>query len=200
MDKNVPNRTKSIARSVRELLLRRPFLLNALRLGVINYSALARLLKKEVRANIEAIKAAILREKERIATAEAAREKRILSLLKRTKITLRDKVAIVISRERLDILYIMRASLSENLVYLIDQTDVDMEKVRGANVTRDMVALILTSPEDIENVPGFVAFVTQLLAGRGINIREFISCYTDTIIVLRPDDAIRAFTLLQQFA
>lgn len=200
MEKNVPNKTKPVAKSVRELLLLRPFLLNALRLGVINYSALARLLKKEIGASKEAIKAAILRERDRIATAEAVREREILSLLKRTRATLRDKVAIVISRDRLDIPYIVRASLSEKLVYLVDQTEIDMEKVRGAAITKDMVALILTSPEDIEDVPGFVAFVTQLLAGRGINIREFISCYTDTIIVLQPDDAIRAFTLLRRFA
>ena len=197
MSKNVLNKTKSVAQSVRELLLRRPFLSNALRLGVVNYSALARLFRREIGASTEAIKAAILRERDRVMAVEAARERDILRLLRGTKVTLRDKVAIVISRRALDMPYVVRASLSESLVYLVDQTKVDVERIKEARATKDMVALILTSPEEVENVPGFVAFITQLLASRDINIREFISCYTDTIIVLRPEDAIRAFTLLQ---
>lgn len=199
MSKNVPNRTKSVAEEVRELLLRRPFLMNALRLGVVNYSALARLLRGDIGASTEAIKAAIMREKRRRTAEEEAREKGILDLLKKTKITLRDKVAIVISKTHLEIPYMVRATLSENLVYLVDQTNVNLDGIKNASVAKDMVALILTSPEEIERVSGFVAFVTQLLASRGVNIREFISCYTDTIIVLRSSDAVRAFTLLQQF-
>jgi aspartokinase len=194
-----PNRTKSIASAVREILLRRPFLLNAIKLEVVNYSALARYMQNEIKANVDAIKTAILRERPKLIAAVTITEKDVLSLLKRTKITLRDKIAIVISKRELDIPYLVRATLAENYVYLVDQTKVDLSEIRLASISKDMVALILTSPEKVENIPGFVAFVTQLLASKGINIREFISCYTDTIIVLRSEDAIKAFMLLQEF-
>jgi predicted amino acid-binding ACT domain protein len=194
-----PNRTKSITSAVREILLRRPFLLNAIKLGVVNYSALARYMQNEIKANVEAIKTAILRERSKLIATVAITEKDVLNLLKRTKITLRDKVAIIISRRELGIPYLVRATLAESYVYLVDQTKVNLDEIRGVSISKNMVALILTSPGKVENIPGFVAFITQLLASRGINIREFISCYTDTIIVLRSEDAIKAFMLLQEF-
>jgi hypothetical protein len=51
----------------------------------------------------------------------------------------------------------------------------------------------------VETTPGFVAFVTQLLASRNLNIVEFISCSTNTIIILSPKDALSAFSLLQNY-
>jgi aspartokinase len=195
----VPNRTKSITSAVREILLRRPFLLNAIKLGVVNYSALARYMQNEIKANVEAIKTAILRERSKLVATVTITEKDVLNLLKRTKITLRDKIAIIISRRELGIPYLVRATLAESYVYLVDQTKVNLDEIRGVSISKNMVALILASPKKVENIPGFVAFVTQLLASRGINIREFISCYTDTIIVLRSEDAIKAFMLLQEF-
>ncbi|MFQ6084918.1 MAG: hypothetical protein ACE5OY_01430 [Candidatus Bathyarchaeia archaeon] len=198
MRKNVVNRTKSTAQEVREVLLRRPFLMNALRLGIVNYSALARYLRREVRASTDAIKASILRERKR-GIAEMAEEKEILDLLKRTKISMRDKVAILIADKELEVPYLIKASLSDSYVYLVDQTKAEIDPIRDANIIRDMVALTLTSPVDIEHTPGFVAFITQILASKGLNIRELISCYTDTVVVLRAEDAIKAFALLEKF-
>ena len=66
-------------------------------------------------------------------------------------------------------------------------------------VTSNLVALILLSPERVEVTPGFVAFITQLLASRSINIVEFISCSTNTIIILDTPDALHAFSLLQNY-
>jgi hypothetical protein len=41
--------------------------------------------------------------------------------------------------------------------------------------------------------------VTQLLSSRNINIIEFISCSTNTVIILDSKDALRAFSLLQNY-
>jgi aspartokinase len=66
-------------------------------------------------------------------------------------------------------------------------------------VTSDLVALILISPPRVEETPGFVALITSLLASREINIVEFISCSTNTVIVLDGRDALNAFSLLQNY-
>jgi hypothetical protein len=68
-----------------------------------------------------------------------------------------------------------------------------------AKVESNQVALILLSPPRVETTPGFVAFITQLLASRNLNIVEFISCSTNTIIILSPRDALAAFSLLQNY-
>jgi glycine cleavage system regulatory protein len=64
---------------------------------------------------------------------------------------------------------------------------------------KNLVALILLSPPVVEETPGFVAFITQLLASRNINIVEFISCSTNTIIILNGSQALQAFSLLQNY-
>ena len=199
---NVLNKTTSTAQMVRDILSRRPFLVNALGQGIVNHSALARLIQKEIggEKNLEAIKAAIMREKNRLIEGEGLRTEKVLQLLKRTKTTLRDKIAIVISRLKLDIPYIVRASLSDSLVYMVDETKLRLEEARGIYIHRNLVALMLTSPKDVEDTPGFVAFIAQLLASRAINVKEFISCHTDTIIVLEPEDATQVLSILQQYA
>jgi glycine cleavage system regulatory protein len=63
----------------------------------------------------------------------------------------------------------------------------------------NLVALVLLSPDRVETTPGFVAFITQLLGGHDINIIEFISCFTNTVIVLDSRDALNAFSLLQKY-
>ena len=64
---------------------------------------------------------------------------------------------------------------------------------------KNLVALILLSPPVVEETPGFVAFITQLLASHNINIVEFISCSTNTIIILDGGQALHAFSLLQNY-
>jgi len=201
MNKNVTNRTKSIAQRVREILTQRPFLISALRQEIINYTALARSLQKELgNGSVDAIKATIMREKEGIAKKNGLRERDILKLLKNTKIQLHDKIAVVYSNRKLSIPYIIDADFSSHHVYIVDQTRVKLEKERDVMVSRGLVALMLTGQHnDWLKIPGAVAFITQLLAGQNINIREIISCYTDTIIILNPQDALRAFSLIQRY-
>jgi aspartokinase len=99
----------------------------------------------------------------------------------------------------LDIPYIVTAYLTDSYVYIVDQTELRGELPKGVQVTRNLVALILISPPRVETTPGFVAFVSQLLASRNINIVEFISCSTNTVIVLDSKDALEAFSLLHRF-
>ncbi|HDJ89316.1 MAG TPA: ACT domain-containing protein, partial [Thermoprotei archaeon] len=60
-------RETSIQRCVREIIIHRPCILEAIRLGIINFSALARLIESEVRdrvgkrASIASIKMALFR-------------------------------------------------------------------------------------------------------------------------------------------
>ena len=52
------------------------------------------------------------------------------------------------------------------------------------------------SPEDLEATPGVVAFLTALLAEQNVNIIEFISCWTETIIVVEKKDSLKAYEVL----
>jgi len=189
-----------VAQLVRETLSMRPFLLDALKMGIVNYSALARVLQREIgEGSLEAIKAAIIRVGEELVEEWGLREEEVLSILKESKVRLQDKIAVIISPVMLDIPYIVTAYLTDSYVYIVDQTELEEPLPEGVQVTRDLVALILLSPPRVETTPGFVAFVSQLLASRNINIVEFISCSTNTVIVLDSRDALEAFRLLHRF-
>jgi len=188
---------RSVAQLVREILSMRPFLLDALKMGIVNYSALARVLQREIgEGSLEAIKAAIIRVGEELVEEWGLREEEVLAILRESKVRLQDKIAVIISPVMLDIPYIVTAYLTDSYVY---KTELREPLPEGVQVTRDLVALILLSPERVETTPGFVAFVSQLLASRNINIVEFISCSTNTVIVLDSRDALEAFKLLHRF-
>jgi aspartokinase len=194
------DRTKSVAQMVRENIQMRPSLLDALNMKIVNYSALARMLQTDIgEGSLEAVKAAIIRVADEISTDRHLQEARVQSILKESKVRLQDKIAVLISPIRLDIPHIVTAHLTDSYVYIVDQTTLKDKSLDMVQVTSNLVALILLSPERVEVTPGFVAFITQLLASRSINIVEFISCSTNTIIILDTPDALHAFSLLQNY-
>jgi aspartokinase len=62
----------------------------------------------------------------------------------------------------------------------------------------DLAAIIVESPEEIIKTPGCALVFYNQLARRRINIEDTISCYTDTIIVVKMDDVARAFNALTE--
>jgi len=93
---SVANETKSVAQKVRETIQMRPSLLDALKLDIANYSAMARLLQDEIgEGSLEAIKAAIIRISEEISDKHGLQEEKVLSILRDTKVSLQDKIAVI---------------------------------------------------------------------------------------------------------
>ncbi|MDP6458532.1 MAG: hypothetical protein QGF78_04320 [Candidatus Bathyarchaeota archaeon] len=200
MNKDGSTGTKSVAQVVRETIRMRPSVMDALKLRIVNYSALARILQSEIEeGSLEAIKAAIIRVSEELESETSLQEEKIRNILKDSVVRLQDKISVIISPDELDIPYIVTAYLTDSYVYMIDQTVLKTEIPDHVQEAKNLVALILISPDIVETTPGFVAFITNLLASREINIIEFISCSTNTVIVLDATDALNAFSLLQNF-
>jgi aspartokinase len=60
----------------------------------------------------------------------------------------------------------------------------------------DLAAIIVHSPEEIIKTPGCaIAFYNQL-ARRHINIEDTVSCYTDTIVLVKMEQVGKAFNAL----
>ena len=200
MTPDTSDRTKSVAQLVRDTIQTRPSLLDALNMKIVNFSALARILQAELgEGSLEAVKAAIIRVADEISTDRSLREEAVRGILKTSRVRLQDKIGVVISPTRLDIPHIVTAHLTDQYVYIVDQTIIKDPLPNQVQFQKNLVALILLSPEVVEETPGFVAFVTQLLASRNINIVEFISCSTNTIIILDGTQALQAFSLLQNY-
>jgi aspartokinase len=200
MINKLTDRTKSTTEMVRETIRMRPSLIDALKMRIVNYSALARMLRGELGdVSLEAVKAAVIRIAEELSKDSSLQEEKVLSILRESNVRLQDKIAVLISPEILDIPYIVTAYLTDSYVYIVDQTKLKVKIPNYVKMTSNLTALILISPPRVENTPGFVAFMTQLLASKRINIVEFISCSTNTVIVLDSKDALNAFALIQNY-
>jgi len=200
MNKDGPDRTKSVAQLVRETIQMRPSLVDALKMKIVNFSALARMLQEEIgEGSLEAVKAAIIRVSEDLEDDKNLQEDKVLKIMRESVVRLQDKISTITSQTELDIPYLVTAYLTDRYVYVIDQTQLKKKLPDDVQISANLVALILLSPEMVEETPGFVAFLTSQLASRKINIVEFISCSTNTVILLNQSDALSAFSLLQKF-
>ena len=207
----------NVARQVREYIAGHPSISDALKMDIVNYSALARRICKELGIRKEeAVLAACRRypiEKVRGYSEDAIRR-----MLEKSRVETRTKVATITLTQGVDVLQrlgdVVEELLDENkvcrllqvsqgTVIIVDDGSVSRvtKKLRPEHiisVARGLVEIAVTSPETIEKTPGLLAFLSGALASRGINIVEEMSCYTDTIFILDRKDMTRAMEVLAQ--
>jgi aspartokinase len=188
--------TMTIAQNVRSHLRNKPYLLEALEKGIVNLSELSRQIQEELKIdNMSAVKAALRRFSEELQKHKQKREEKVLQLLKRSGIAVYDRKSVIITSKEINTKNGMKVDLLGKFVYLLDRGD--MPARINALVKHDNCTMIVMhSPEELEATPGVVAFLTALLAEQNVNIIEFISCWTETIIVVEKKDSLKAYEVL----
>jgi hypothetical protein len=142
-----------------------------------------------------AIKAALRRFSEELQRRKHKREEKVLSLLKESTITLHDGNSVVVTTKPLENEAKIKVNLGGKFVYLTDKNS--LGKIDGIlQKHENCVVIVIHSPVELEVTPGVVAFLTSLLAEQNINIIEFISCWTDTIIVVDKKDSLKTYEVL----
>jgi aspartokinase len=205
----------SVAKQVREYIDRRPSIADALKMGIVNHSALARMVAKELGIRKgEAILAACRRYP--VTRVPGYREETVKRILRRSRVETRTNVATVTVVQGIDVLQrlgdVVEELLDENkvcrliqvsqgTVIIVDDDSVTRvtRKLREGqlvSVNKNLVEIAVTSPETIESTPGMLAFLATALASRGINIIQVMSCYTDTIFLLEREDMTLAVDVL----
>jgi aspartokinase len=186
----------TIAQNVRSHLRNKPYLLEALEKGIVNLSELSRQIQKELKIdNTSAVKAALRRFSEELQRRKQKREEKVLQLLKRSGIAVYDRKSVMITNREMEAKNGMKVDLLGKFVYLLDRSDVP-ERISALVKHDNCTMAVIHSPEDLEATPGVVAFLTTLLAEQNINIIEFISCWTETIIVVEKKDSLKAYEVL----
>jgi len=184
------------AQDVRNYLRNKPYLLEALEKGIVNLSELARQIQEELKTtNTTATKAALRRFAEELAKHKQKREEKVLSLLKRSGIAVYDRKSVIITAKEISIKSGMKVDLPGKFVYLLDRADLP-ERISTLVKHDNCTMIVVNSPEELENTPGVVAFLTALLAEQNLNIIEFISCWTETVIVVEKKDSFKAYEAL----
>lgn len=213
----------SVAEATRQVIQTRPSLIDAMKQDVINFSALAERLKDEVKKlvqrerkiNVEAIKMALMRHANELTERWTILEKELANLLGQSKLELKNDLMVFTIRQialldpKIDIASLMEGTgffqLIQGTTFFSIIVDSDHEErlrnVLGPrNILKtklDQSALILRCPETIADVPGIVAYVTNLFAQNKINITEFLSCHTETIFIIDRKLSRQAYQILE---
>ncbi|HZB81059.1 MAG TPA: ACT domain-containing protein [Nitrososphaera sp.] len=207
---------KSITQAVREMVSSDLSFQDSLQRNYCNISALARLIKPQIDhmlgkdTSIESIITALKRSKYDYNVPE----KPIASILAASTITVNTDIAKVSAKkskktiEKVAKAMVQSAgnfiSISESIMSItLAFDDLLLQDVKVMfsyddilEIENGLAAIIIHSPEDIIKTPGCaIAFYNQL-ARRHINIEDTVSCYTDTIVLVKMEQVGKAFNAL----
>ena len=186
----------TIAQDVRSYLRNKPYLLEALEKGIVNLSELSRQIQLELKTrNTSAVKAALRRFSAELQRHKQKREEKVLQVLRRSGIAVYDKKSVMITTKEIDAKNGLKVDLLDKHVYLLDRSDLP-ERINALVKHEDCTMIVVHSPEELEATPGVVAFLATLLAEQNVNIIEFISCWTETIMVVEKKDSLKAYEVL----
>jgi len=213
----------SIAEATRRIAKSHPSIIDCMKLGVINFSALADLIKDDVtklvdrtrKINMDAIKQALMRYAEDMTDKWRSMEAEIVQIIAESKLELKNDLVVItvkpiiflsgavhLSELTQDMEFFQLIQGTNSFTLIIDSDFKDkviemLKKVNVINVKENQSAVILKSPLKIYEVPGIVAYITDLFARNNINITNFMSCHTDTIYVINRKESRRAFEILE---
>ncbi len=213
----MPEPEVSVAQRVRDYLDIQPALADSIRLGIANYSAVARRVSADLGIpSTEAVIAACRRYPR--GRGESARAAGVRRVMRKSRIETRTKVATITASQGVEVLQrlgdVVEELLDENSLCRLIQVSsgtviiVDVDSVprvvkqlredQVIRVRKDLVEVAVASPESIEETPGLLTLLTGVLSAKGINIVEALSCYTDTIFLLAREDLNPALAVLSK--
>ncbi|MGD6933255.1 MAG: DUF7523 family protein [Candidatus Bathyarchaeia archaeon] len=186
----------TIAQNVRNYLRNKPYLLEALEKNIVNLSELSRQIQDELKTdNTSAVKAALRRYSEELQKHKQKREEKVLALLKRSSIAVFDRKSVMITSKEIQSKNGMKVDLPGKIVYLLDRSELP-ERISTLVKHENCTMIVIHSPEELEATPGVVAFLATLLAEQNVNMIEFISCWTETVIVVEKKDSLKTYEVL----
>lgn len=210
----------SVALAVKEIIEKSPFLKEALTLGILNHSALARLLKGKVEkillkeVSLGSLIVAISRAEKKLRKEREVFEEKLrkifgnkIDLVLRTDLveysfpnsqTLIKKLFqffeaenfFVLSKGTLETTIVFH-SKSENLCKKL------IEKEKPLKIIKNLAAISIRLPEDVLKTPGVYHFFLSALAFEGINVVETFSTFRELTLLLEGEKITQAFEILK---
>ncbi len=191
---------------------------NCLKKDIINYSALSRLIAKELsiekKTSQEAILMAARRYQEKL-KEEIDFEKNIRNLLAKSEIEIKNKIEVYIFQKNIKFIeieeiqkevkkesetfYLLEGSNNYTIILPEKFSKLVLKKFKNYIIRRhEGLALIrLKSPEDIEDIPGIVYYLTSFFYEKGVNITEVMSFWTDTLFTVKKEDINKVINFLK---
>jgi len=195
----------NITRKTEEYLQKHWLLREAIRKNIANNSELARLVAKELGLSpvrdFHAVLVACRRYAETLKSTE--REQKIIALLKKSKLNVKNKLArIIVTKDtKLNAIHFIRGENTNTAI--IEESD--LEKIRHTykhnilDIKKGLVEVLLISPKQIEETIGVSAYLTSLFADAEINVYTLTGSYNEDIFIIEQKDITKALELLSSF-
>ena len=187
----------SIAQQVKTYVERKPYILEAIEQNIVNYSALAREICKDLSINnINAVKAALIRASEKYRKMKRRTQQKAIEILRNAHFSVKNKVAALHHSTFVDIKVIAYSKTPSGYMFFLDENVA--EKSSFKKIEYGLAIIHIKSSKEIEKTPGAIAFILSALASEGINVSHVMGCREDTFIVVKESDAPLAFKTLAQ--
>tara|TARA_Y100000310_G_C20694649_1_gene824693 strand:+ start:3133 stop:3759 length:627 start_codon:yes stop_codon:yes gene_type:complete len=206
----------NVTKLTEEFVNQHPSIKDCLKQDILNFSKVARKIQHENSIeNFEAIVIALRRLKQKIQYQEDRLEKKIQYLLKNSRIAVKNKIIAVVTEKNIfqdNLIELEKSVLKKNESIHVVQgsdsitiitTEQFLEPIKNyfknkiIKVTKDLIEVTLKADETIEETPGYLAFLTSMLAENNINIVETMSTWTETLFVLDEKDITKTMELFK---
>ncbi len=213
----------AVASVVEEVVRSTPFLEEGIAAGILNLSAVARRIRRDVERSLdkEVSDAAVMMALRRLAPRLSHGERPTLRLLRQIRdLTVRSSLVEFTYRTSPTLLErqreLLRVIAKDRHVFLTTTQGVyEMTLIASAAIERriedafegeklvsrlaDLSAIIIVLPIKSVEIPGVHYTLLKQLAMHGLNVTEVVSTYSELTIVLGKDDVDRAFSVLKRF-
>jgi len=214
-------RRGNVADETRRYLDSRPSIRDCLRYDIVNFTALARRIRRETGLESQEAVEIACRRYRRQMQEEAHQEELLRAVVRASHLELRSHVASITVQGDLAFLGRVLVSTERTIV----RRDRILQLFEGAgsvtilceeailapilsmlpresiiSIRRRLSVVSVRSPEDVLVTPRVLSFLADAIGRWGINCVEMISVYTDTHFALRSSDALRAFEILSDLA
>lgn len=208
----------NITKLTESYILEHPSIKDCLKNGLVNYSSLSRQIASELnlslKDNFDAILIACRRLKRKLKKGNIF-EDRILKILKESKIEIKNKIiAVVLEKDtyfnnitdlakeikkKKEIFGVIEGASGITVITTEDFLDLIKRYFKNKIILENMnlAQITIKSPKEIETTPGTYAYVCSLLGENNINIVETLSCWTDSIFLVKEQDVGKAINLLR---
>ena len=199
----------NITKLTESYILEHPSIKDCLKNGLINYSSLSRQIASEtnlnLKKNFDAILIACRRLKRKLKKDEVF-ENKILKILKQSKIEIKNKIIAVVLekdiffgnllnlekeiRKRKEIFRIIEGISAITIITTEDFLDLIRKYFKNKIMleNKNLAEITIKSPQEIETTPGTYAYMCSLFGENNINIMATLSCFTDTIFLIKEED------------
>ena len=186
-----------VAKQVKTYIERKPFIIEAIEQDIVNYSALAREIGKDLHIkNTDTIKAALIRAAKTYKKTKRKTQQKVIEILREAHFSVKNKIATMHHSTFLDIHAIAYSKTPSGYMFFLEENSA--KKITNKKIEYGYAILHIKSAIEIETTPGAIAFILSALASEGINVSHVMGCREDTFIVVKEHDAPLAFRTLAQ--